>query len=88
MNNPYNILAIDHGNHSIKTPNTMFLTGLRSYGTAPQLAEQYLTYGKRYWVRTGDVPAYTPDKTPIPSSRCTKKQQAAILTLANRSTLQ
>ena len=63
MNNPYNILAIDHGNHSIKTPNTMFLTGLRSYGTAPQLAEQYLTYGKRYWVRTGDVPAYTPDKT-------------------------
>ena len=61
--NKYNILAIDHGNHSIKTPYDTFISGLSSYGTVPRLADLYITYKGDYYTLNGDVPPYRKDKT-------------------------
>lgn len=57
------LIAVDHGNFAIKTPNFSFVAGLAEYKTKPPLAEEIIEYGGSYWTLTGKRLPYMRDKT-------------------------
>ena len=57
------LIAIDHGNYAIKTPNFAFVSGLAEHTVKPPMAEEILEYGNRYWTLAGKRINYMRDKT-------------------------
>ena len=57
------LIAIDHGNYAVKTPNTSFMSGLTEYSVPPPLAEDVIEYDGRYFALTGSRIPYMRDKT-------------------------
>ena len=57
------LIAIDHGNYAIKTPNYSFVSGLSEHSTKPPLADEVLEYGGKYWTLSGRRLSYMRDKT-------------------------
>ena len=52
------LIAVDHGNYSIKTPNFSFVAGLAEHTVRP-ITDDYLEYDGRFWTLTenksGDI---------------------------------
>lgn len=57
------LIAIDHGNYAIKTPNFSFVSGLAEHTVKPPLADELVEYGGRYWTLSGKRLSYMRDKT-------------------------
>lgn len=57
------LIAIDHGNYAIKTPNFTFVSGLAEHTVRPPLADELLEYGGRFWMLTSKRLSYMRDKT-------------------------
>ena len=57
------LLAIDHGNYDIKTPNFRFMAGLAKHSVRPPMADEVLEYGGSYWTLSGKRLSYQRDKT-------------------------
>lgn len=57
------LLAVDHGNYSIKTPHFSFVSGLSEHSVRPPLAEELLEYEGRYWTLSENRIRYMRDKT-------------------------
>ncbi len=57
------LIAVDHGNYAIKTPNFSFVSGLAEHTVRPPLAEESLEYDGRYWTLSGKRISYMRDKT-------------------------
>lgn len=57
------IIAIDHGNYSIKTPHYIFLSGLAAHTMPPPLTDEVLEFEGRYWTLSGKRISYRRDKT-------------------------
>lgn len=57
------LVAVDHGNYAIKTPNFSFVSGLSEHTVKPPLAEELLEYAGRYWTLSGRRLSYMRDKT-------------------------
>lgn len=57
------LIAIDHGNYAIKTPNNSFISGLSEHTVKPPLADEVLEYGGKYWTLSGKRLPYMRDKT-------------------------
>ena len=57
------LIAVDHGNYAIKTPNFSFVSGLAEHTVRPPLAEEILEYDGRYWTLSGKRISYMRDKT-------------------------
>ena len=57
------LIAIDHGNYAIKTPHTVFLSGLSEHKVKPPLSEEVVEYGGSYWTLSGKRLPYMRDKT-------------------------
>lgn len=47
------LVAIDHGNYSIKTPHFSFVSGLTEHTVRPPMADEVLEYDGKYWALTG-----------------------------------
>ena len=45
------LIAVDHGNYSIKTPNFSFVAGLAEHTVRP-ISDDYLEYDGRFWTLT------------------------------------
>jgi len=52
------LIAVDHGNYAIKTPNFSFVSGLAEHTVRPPLAEEILEYDGRYWTLSGKRISY------------------------------
>ncbi|MGN1025230.1 MAG: ParM/StbA family protein [Faecousia sp.] len=57
------LIAIDHGNYAIKTPNFSFVSGLAEHTVRPPMSDELLEYDGRYWTLTGKRLSYMRDKT-------------------------
>lgn len=57
------LIAIDHGNYAIKTPNHSFVSGLSEHTVKPPMADEILEYDGRYWTTSGKRLSYMRDKT-------------------------
>jgi plasmid segregation protein ParM len=57
------LIAIDHGNYAIKTPNTAFISGLAEHSVKPPMADDILEYDGKLWTLTGQRLSYMRDKT-------------------------
>ena len=57
------ILAIDHGNYAMKTPNFSFVAGISEHTVKPPMADEVLEYEGKYWTLTGNRLSYMRDKT-------------------------
>ena len=57
------LIAVDHGNYTIKTPNFSFVSGLSEHTVRPPLADDILEYDGRYWTLAGKRISYMRDKT-------------------------
>ena len=57
------LVAIDHGNYSIKTPHFSFVSGLTEHTVRPPMADEVLKYDGKYWALTGQRLPYMRDKT-------------------------
>ena len=57
------IIAIDHGNYSIKTPHYVFLAGLSEHTVRPLVTDEALEYEGRFWTLSGRRLSYMRDKT-------------------------
>lgn len=57
------LIAIDHGNYAIKTPNNSFISGLSEHTVKPPMSDEILEYGGRYWTLGGKRLSYMRDKT-------------------------
>lgn len=57
------LIAIDHGNYAIKTPNYTFVSGLAEHTVRPPLADELMEYGGRFWTLTSKRLSYMRDKT-------------------------
>lgn len=57
------LIAIDHGNYAIKTPNFSFVSGLSEHTVKPPLTDEILEYDGRYWTLSGKRLSYMRDKT-------------------------
>lgn len=67
------LIAIDHGNYAIKTPNTTFVSGIVESTVAPPFSEDILQYNGNFYSLTEKRVIYRRDKT--------KDEQYYILTL-------
>ena len=56
------LIAVDHGNYSIKTPNFSFVAGLAEHTVRP-ITDDYLEYDGRFWTLTETRLHYMRDKT-------------------------
>lgn len=57
------LLAIDHGNYSIKTGDDCFVAGLSEHATLPPLAYDIIEYKGCFWTLSGSRIPYMRDKT-------------------------
>lgn len=57
------IIAIDHGNRSIKTVHTDFVSGLAKFSVEPPLARDQIWYNGMYYALTNERVEYRRDKT-------------------------
>ncbi|MBQ9687041.1 MAG: ParM/StbA family protein [Oscillospiraceae bacterium] len=57
------LIAVDHGNYAIKTPNFSFVSGLAEHTVRPPLTDEVLEYDGRYWTLAGKRISYMRDKT-------------------------
>lgn len=57
------LIAIDHGNYAIKTPNSSFVSGLSEHTVKPPMTDELLEYDGRYWTLSGRRLSYMRDKT-------------------------
>ena len=57
------LIAVDHGNYAIKTPNFSFVSGLAEHTVRPPLTDEVLEYEGRYWTLSGKRISYMRDKT-------------------------
>lgn len=57
------LIAIDHGNYAIKTPNYTFVSGLAEHTVRPPLADELMEYAGRFWTLTSKRLSYMRDKT-------------------------
>lgn len=57
------LIAVDHGNYAIKTPNFAFVSGLSEHTVKPPLADELLEYNGRFWTLSGKRLSYMRDKT-------------------------
>jgi len=57
------LIAIDHGNYAIKTPNFNFVSGLSEHTVKPPMTEEVLEYEGRFWTLSGKRFSYMRDKT-------------------------
>jgi plasmid segregation protein ParM len=57
------LIAIDHGNCAIKTPNISFTSGLTDYSVKPPLASDVIEFEGRYYALTGNRIPSMRDKT-------------------------
>lgn len=57
------LIAIDHGNSSIKTPDFVFTSALERYPSRPPLAGDYLEYDGYVWALSEERIPYKMDKT-------------------------
>ena len=57
------LVAVDHGNYAIKTPNFSFVSGLAEHTVRPPLTDEVLEYDGRYWTLAGKRISYMRDKT-------------------------
>ena len=46
------LIAVDHGNSSIKTVNHTFVSGLSQHSVRPPIAEEILEYKGIFWTLT------------------------------------
>ena len=58
-----NVLGIDHGNESIKTPYTVFTAGLGAYQHVPPLTSEWILYKGTYYTLSKTPQVYAKDKT-------------------------
>ena len=67
------LIAIDHGNHAIKTVHQSFVSGLARHSVRPPMADEVIEYNGEYWTLSGQRLAYRRDKPEMKafsSSRC------------------
>ncbi|MDO4286409.1 MAG: ParM/StbA family protein [Eubacteriales bacterium] len=57
------LIAIDHGNYAIKTPNFSFVSGLAEHTVKPPMTDEILEYGGKFWTLSGRRLSYMRDKT-------------------------
>lgn len=57
------LIAIDHGNYSVKTPHFSFVSGLSEHTVKPPMTDEILEYDGRYWTHSGKRLSYMRDKT-------------------------
>lgn len=57
------LIAIDHGNYAIKTPNHTFISGLSEHTVKPPMTDEIMEYDGRYWTLTSQRISYMRDKT-------------------------
>ncbi len=57
------LLAIDHGNYNIKTPNHCFMAGLAEHSVRSPMADEVLEYEGKFWTLSGKRLSYRRDKT-------------------------
>ena len=57
------IIAVDHGNSSIKSVNFSFPSALEKHANKPPMATDVLEYDGAFWTMTGQRIAYMMDKT-------------------------
>ena len=57
------LIAVDHGNYAIKTPNFSFVSGLSEHTIKPPMADEIMEYEGKYWTLTGQRFSYMRDKT-------------------------
>lgn len=57
------LIAIDHGNYAIKTPNFSFVSGLSEHTVKPPMTDEILEYEGKYWTLSGRRLSYMRDKT-------------------------
>ena len=57
------LIAIDHGNYNIKTPNYSFMAGLAEHSVRPPMADEVLEYNGSFWTLSGKRLSYRRDKT-------------------------
>lgn len=58
-----NILGVDHGNESIKTPYTVFTAGLGMYNHIPPMTSEWIMYDGKYYSLSKTPQVYAKDKT-------------------------
>ena len=47
------LIAVDHGNHAIKTVHHNFVSGLAQHSVRPPMADEVLEYKGEYWTLSG-----------------------------------
>ena len=57
------LIAIDHGNSSIKSVHHNFTSGLARHSVRPPMADEVLEYKGEYWTLSGHRLSYRRDKT-------------------------
>ena len=57
------LIAVDHGNHAIKTVHYNFISGLAQHSVRPPMADELLEYKGEYWTLSGQRLPYRRDKT-------------------------
>ena len=57
------LIAVDHGNHAIKTIHYNFISGLARHSVRPPMADEVLEYKGEYWALSGQRLPYRRDKT-------------------------
>ena len=57
------LIAVDHGNYSIKTPNFSFVAGLAEHTVPPPILDDCIEYAGRYWTLSESRIFYMRDKT-------------------------
>ena len=57
------IIAVDHGNHAIKTPNFHYSSSLTEHLVRPPLSDEIIEYGGKYYTLSGERIPYMRDKT-------------------------
>ena len=57
------LIAIDHGNHAIKTVHHNFVSGLARHSVRPPITDEVIGYNGEYWTLSGQRLAYRRDKT-------------------------
>ena len=57
------LIAVDHGNHAIKTVHHNFVSGLAQHSVRPPMADEVLEYNGEYWTLSGQRLPYRRDKT-------------------------
>lgn len=57
------LIAIDHGNYAVKTPNFSFVSGLSEHTVRPPMGDEVMEYNGSYWTLSGKRLNYMRDKT-------------------------